>query len=204
MIPMTRKLVVGLLVLGVPWLAGARSPSSSDPLDTRVSIDLVEADAQDALRTVGDVLGLPVEIEPGVAGSLTIRLHDVRLRNALAAACDTLRCSFGIHYKDGVATLRFAREGESAWPRKSPQIPDLDVPISLSLAGAKLGVVLDSFGRICGATTEVDPRLADRSVSIELQNVPAREALDTLAELHRFGVEVVSEEPLALRFVPDQ
>jgi len=60
-------------------------PSNPAPrfLGEPISIDLKDADLKDVLRTFAELAKVNIVIDPGVRGSVTIRLHDVPWDQAL-------------------------------------------------------------------------------------------------------------------------
>jgi type II secretory pathway component GspD/PulD (secretin) len=195
------KRLICCLLLAFTVVGGAGAKRPADSLDSRISLDLDTVSATDVLGSLGRVLGLPVDIDPAIESPVTLKLVDVRLRTALNAVCDSLRCGWRIEAAaDGERRLRFTAIADNLTPVHLPASHGLAERLTLSLAEAPLGSVLETLARVSGGSAELDPSLADQKVTIELKLVPARDAIETLAKMHRLRVEVVSEEPLVLRF----
>jgi type II secretory pathway component GspD/PulD (secretin) len=68
----------------------------------------------------------------------------------------------------------------------------VDRPLALSLAGAPIGEVVAVFGHILGVAIAFAPELAGETVTIELENVPARDGFNEICE--QVGAELTAIE----------
>ncbi len=82
----------------------------------------------------------------------------------------------------------------------SPQV-DPDQPIDLELEGAPLVEILRSFAGISGSRLDLDPEV-DGLVTLELKNVPWRQALKRVCADHRLDCQLLAGEPPVLRVRP--
>jgi type II secretory pathway component GspD/PulD (secretin) len=155
-----------LSLLTAPGTARA----DGDTLDRRVDVALTDADPQQAFEGLAKMVNLSAAIEPGLAGKVTVRLNNVRLRTVLDAVCESLGCRWDVAAGGKLHIL----------PLPEPpgrKATALDEPIDLKVTGADLRQVLQTFGQIMSAETEIDPRLVGK-VTFALDNVPVREALN--------------------------
>jgi len=179
--------LVLLLALGAPAVA---APPSG--LDTRIDLELEKAEAQKVLASFGQILGAEASIDPTITGTVTIEVHHVRTATALTAVCESVGCVWTI--EDGKLTIRrdsSAPMPESGPPATQPEGPEaLDSLIDISLDDAGLRETLLAFGSIAGLPVEIDDALEGK-VTIELQDTPARKALDAVCATHGCRWEVV-------------
>lgn len=68
-------------------------------LDEPIDLKVTKARAGDVLRTFGEILGVEVDIDEGVAGELTLDLESTPVRAALDAVCKKLSCRW--HIEEG-------------------------------------------------------------------------------------------------------
>jgi len=131
------------------WILGdeGRSRAAGDPLETRVSVQFVNAKAGDILHTLSQAAGLKVELPPVPLLPVTITLTNVRLRVAFDAVCDTAACTWRF---DG-ATVRVAAASLATTglpPTVSLDLKEVAVPDVFRALGAALGVAVRIEGRV--------------------------------------------------------
>src|SRR5262245_64540049 len=91
--------VLGLiLALG----AGATAPATDDA-ETRISLDVRDAEITDIVRVLSEVAGLQVVFDPGLTCRLTLKLKDVHWRAALDASLRA--CALGQEDDGGVLRI---------------------------------------------------------------------------------------------------
>jgi type II secretory pathway component GspD/PulD (secretin) len=61
-----------------------------EPIDLRVT----GADGRDVLKTFGEILGAKVEVDPAIAGTLSLDLVDAPCGQALDKVCEALGCDW--------------------------------------------------------------------------------------------------------------
>lgn len=179
--------MLGFLVLGgLPALARAAEPVPASPLDERVSIELVDANPGDALRSFSQLTGLRFDVAPGLDKSLTTTLRNVRVRTALDVLCESVGCE----WREVPGTPPSVSVTASAAPAPSPattQRPQLSgalsqaltQPISLRLEKAAARDVLASFQQMLGAEMAVEPAISGE-ITVHLEAVPVAVALDAV------------------------
>jgi type II secretory pathway component GspD/PulD (secretin) len=153
-------------------LCGA-AQAGPEALDARIDIDLEKADVLETLESFGKVLQAEeISVDPELAGTVSIRLDGVRVRTVLDALCESVGCEWS--FEGGVFR---------AWALAGEAVPasGLDAPINLALEDAPARPVLESFGRILRAEVKIDAEVGG-TVTVELEEVPAREALDRVCE----------------------
>jgi hypothetical protein len=149
-------------------------------LDRRISIDLAQAPVKDLFHAFAEELGAELRLDPALAGSVSLRLDNVKISTALDAACDSVGCTYQ-HVSGRSPRLHvLASRTEEARGRglatESPLSDRARSPVSVSLRDAALGDVMGSFARIlrCELRLDADPSIA---LTVELENVLAEEAL---------------------------
>lgn len=164
-----------LAVLAALMIAGAAG-ASPDELDKRVSLDLRNATADEAFRSLARVAGVQISAE-GLSGKVNLELENVRVRTILTALCDNLGCQWDLQAGKLRVTPLAAAERPAAEGR--PSGPVLDAAIDLKVTEASVRDLLATVGEIMSAKTQIDPGIEGK-VSLELDNAPLREVLDTI------------------------
>ena len=162
-LPTTLRHSLLALALSVAPLAADDQPG----LDKSLDLDLAGAAAADVLSSMASVLGAELELDPAVRGDVVIKLKQVSARTTLDALCDMLDCAWDL---DGD---RLVVKSRAAAKEAEARRGDLDTPVALSLAGASVRHVLESFAGIGGWKLDY----GEPEITIELQDVPVREAL---------------------------
>ena len=198
----TRQKIPALCLLGALVALPLFAADPPAGFGQRISLDLVDAKPADVFASFGEIVGREVVVDPAVTAPITIRLQKVTAGTALQAICESIECRW--RFEAGKLAIRPRPSEGSAGPgaaKAAPKTPEGDAgaqPISLSLRGARLEEVLNSFGKVLGVEIEVAPEVADAPISIELQNVPAREAFDAVLDLANAEAVEVSAEPRRL------
>lgn len=161
-----------LAALAALWVAGA-AQASPDALDKRVSLDIRDATAEEAFRSLARVAGVPIDLE-GVSGKdVTLELENTRVRTILTALCDNLGCRWEL--VDGnPPTLRVTPDPAAEKAAKPGAA--LDAAIDLRVTDADVRDLFEAIGEIMGAKAEIDPAIQGK-VSLTLDNTPLRGAL---------------------------
>jgi len=133
------------------------------------------------------VLDVEVQLDAAVTAPVTIRL-----RNVSVARWRFESGRLAIHPRPAAGLA------PSAPPTRTPLPATSEEPISLSLRGARLADVLRSFGKILEVEIEVAPEVADAPISLELQNVAARQAFQAVLDLAGAEAVEVSSAPRRL------
>ncbi len=187
---LARVTVLPLLVLVAAGAGIAQAPervrAPASGIDQRIDIHLKEADVRETLASFGEILAGGSEIDPEVAGEVSIELHDVRVATALTALCESVGCLWWI--EDG--QLKVERDPEAtrapraiAGRAEGRSAERLEEPIDMELEDARLEETLRAFGSILQARVEIGETLEGK-VTIELHDTPVRLALDTLCRVH--------------------
>jgi type II secretory pathway component GspD/PulD (secretin) len=82
------KLRVWLAPAGKP--APATRPVVDEPIDLRVT----SADGRDVLKTFGEILSATPEVDPAIAGKVSLDLENAPCSQALDKVCQTLGCNW--------------------------------------------------------------------------------------------------------------
>ena len=166
---------MALAVLTAFMMSGT-ALASPDELDKRVSLDLRNATAEEAFRSLARVAGVQISAE-GVSGNVTLELEKVRVRTILTAICDSIGCRWDL--QAGKLRITPLAEGERPAPQGRPSGPVLDAPIDLKVTDASVRDLLETVGEIMSAEALIDPGIAGK-VSLELDNAPLRDVLDII------------------------
>lgn len=170
---------VSLAGMGAPLFAG---PRLEDKVRQRIDLDLVEASAPDVFASFARMLGAELDLSPAVTGKVTVRLQNVMLETALDAVCDSIGCRSELRWGE-VPSLRILPVVPQSPDLISPAVrQSLDSPVSVSLKDAAAMDVLVSLSRMLSAELEIQGG-SSQTVTLELQGVPASQALDALAAI---------------------
>lgn len=169
---MKRMVLAAIAALMIAGTAGA----APDALDKRVSLDLRNATAQEAFKSLARVAGVQIEAK-GVSGDVTLELENVRVRTILTAICDTLGCRWDL--QAGKLRITPLPEGERPTPRVKPTAAALDAAIDLKVTDASVRDLLETVAQIMSAKAFVDSGIEGK-VSLDLPNTPLRQILDTV------------------------
>jgi phage tail protein X len=180
-----RQLAATVLVLALALASSIARAAETPVLERRIDIDLVDAVASQVFASFAAMLETELDLAPALAErTLSIRLDDVQVRTALAAACDSISCVWELAppASPGAKPRLAVREASpAAAPGAAAALDErLDEIVSLDLDDATLEQVLASFARILGAELDLDPALRGGTASIQLTGVKVRDALDTL------------------------
>jgi type II secretory pathway component GspD/PulD (secretin) len=172
-----------VLVLGLTDVAhGAgewEKKTVAEKLRDPISISLKEAKPVEVFSSFAQILGVEASIDPAVQGPINIGLERVSLGTVLDALCESIQCSWTIE-RESVLRVRPLASADTA--RAKSDGDAWDRPLSVSLAGASIGEVIASFAEILHVAIEVAPGLAGETVTIDLENVPARDGLERICE----------------------
>jgi type II secretory pathway component GspD/PulD (secretin) len=177
------------LILGAILLALVVAPSvGADPgreasavLEEKVSIDLEDADVVDVLKSLEKLTNLKIPVSsPRKAGSITLKVRNVRIRTVLDAICDQIGATWSLDANATPARIRVDLPPYET--KKGPaSSPSLDEPISLSLADADVRDVLHVCSRVLDVQEDIGPGVRG-SITIEIQNSPASRVLDEICQ----------------------
>lgn len=155
----------GLLGAGIAFAAG-------NPLDERVSLNLEKTSTKDTFDALGQMVGADVvQVDPGVTGTVTVTLQNVRVRTLLDAVCESIGCRWDLQDKKLRVTSTSAEKPARAFREA------LDSPIDLKVTNADSRELLKTFGQIMGIEVSLDSAITGK-VSLELTSTPVRQALD--------------------------
>ena len=161
--------LAALLMVGTAFAA-------PDELDKRVSLDLRNATAEEAFKSLARVAGVQISAE-GVSGDVTLELENVRVRTILTAICDSIGCRWDL--QGGKLRITPLPEGERPTPRVKPSTAALEAAIDLKVTDASVRDLLETVGQIMSAKTIVDSGIKGK-LSLELEGTPLRQVLDTV------------------------
>lgn len=171
--------LLALLTLFIAPAARAAGP----PLEEKINIAVEKAKAQDILKTFAQIASFEPAISPKVAGTVSLKLENVRVKTGLDAVCDALDCRWWIESGTPPKLRVEPLPGKAAKPvePRERKASDLTEPIDIKVTGARVDDLLRTFGQLVGAEVVLDPKL-DGAIDIELEATPVREGLDRICE----------------------
>jgi len=153
----------------------SRLPRRSTSGDERIDIKLTGAAAGEVFRSFGQLTGMQAVVDPALRGQISIVLEHVRVRTALDAACESLDCRWEVQEGPPRKLVVSALSGKNQKPAKTVPTDRID----LKVTKAEVRDLLKTFGEMVNAEVDLDPSLAGK-VTLELENIPWNEALDTV------------------------
>jgi type II secretory pathway component GspD/PulD (secretin) len=81
-----------LLVL--PAQSGKTAPAAPALIDEPIDLRVTEADGRDVLKTFGEILSARVEVDPAIAGTVSLDLEAAPVGQALDKVCQVLGCDW--------------------------------------------------------------------------------------------------------------
>jgi type II secretory pathway component GspD/PulD (secretin) len=169
-----------LLMLGGKVAFAAPAPATS-PLDQKAELAVTKADPGELFATLGKMMGVEAEVDPGVSGKVSVELHNVRVRTLLDAVCESVGCRWTM---DSSGTKLRVVPDPMAAPKaafccgKDTAPKD---PIDLKVVKADAQELLNTFGQIMGAKVILDPAIKGK-ISLTLENTPVDEALNAVCQ----------------------
>lgn len=181
---MKRTMLAALAALMMQGMLAGTAAAAPDELDKRVSLDLRNATAEEAFKSLARVAGVQIQAE-GVSGDVTLELENVRVRTILTAICDTIGCRWDLQ-AGNPPKLRITPlpEGERPTPRVKPTAAALDAAIDLKVSDASVRDLLETVGQIMSAKVFVDSGV-DGKVSLDMPDTPLRQILDTVCNVSK-------------------
>lgn len=169
--PRARNLGLSLALLVTAFTGPAWATTG---LDQKIDLSLEDARAHEVFRTFGQILQAEVTMDPRIEERVTIEIHDVTVRTAMTAVCESVDCSWSLEPGEPkVLTVRSVAPGEPASPSR------LDELIDISLRDADLVEVLRLVASMIDARLQLDPKV-EGTVTVEFQKVRVDTFLDQL------------------------
>lgn len=185
----------GLLAVALIVIVSSPGVAESGPagkLNQRIELDLLEAAPADVFGSFAKMLGASLDLSPAVTGKVTVRLHNVTADTAIGAVCESIGCRSELSWGES-PVLRIL---PVALPVPEPVGPalrqSLDSPMSISLKDAAAMDVLVSISRMLKAELKIQEGTS-QTVTLELQGVPASQALDAVGALLKMNWDLREE-----------
>ncbi len=198
---MNRRRGLAWLLFGTCVLAPTRTRAAevvaASPLDERISIELVEADPGDALRSFSQLTGMQFVVDPALHTPFTATLRNVRVRTGLDVLCESVGCTWR-EVPGSPTSVRVTGLPDATSSEPPPPVAEaLSQKISLQLKAAAAKDVFASFQVILGGELELAPEVAGE-ITVHLEAVPVRAALDAVcAQLGcSWGVDTSAPKPV--------
>jgi type II secretory pathway component GspD/PulD (secretin) len=171
--------LAGLLLMLEGTVAFAAPEPATSPLDQKAELAVTKADPEELFTTLGKMMGVEAEVDPGVTGKVSVELHNVRVRTLLDAVCESVGCRWTM---DSAGTKLRVVPDRSAPPRAASccgKDTAPKEPIDLKVIKADVQDLLKTFGQIMGAKVILDPAVKGK-ISLNLENTPVDKALDAV------------------------
>jgi type II secretory pathway component GspD/PulD (secretin) len=174
--------LAGLLLMLLGRTAAFAEPalaSTMSPLDQKAELAVTKADPGELFATLGKMMGVEAEVDPGVSGKVSVELHNVRVRTLLDAVCESVGCRWTM---DSSGTKLRVVPDPTAMPKSAPCCGKDTAPkdpIDLKVNKADAQELLNTFGQIMGAKVILDPAIKGK-ISLILENTPVDKALNAV------------------------
>ncbi|MEO7795207.1 MAG: hypothetical protein ABIV06_10575 [Thermoanaerobaculia bacterium] len=177
----------GLLAVALTLIVSSPLRAESEltgKLRQRIELDLADAAPADVFATFAKMLGAELELSSAVSGRISVRLQNVTAETALGAICESIGCRSELEWGDKPLLRILPIVAKTLEPQREALRQSLDSPMSISLKDATAMDVLVSLSRLLEAELQVQAGTT-QTVTLELQGVPARQALDAVSALIR-------------------
>ncbi len=164
--------ILAVAVLLTAFVTPLAAEDEAFDFNFRINLELAGAEATDVFKSFAALVNAEADLDPELAGEVTIQLNNVSTRTTLNAVCEMLSCEWWM--EDGSPRRLVVRAQGTADSGATEAAGSLDTTVSLSLVDAPAEEVLKSFASI-GRWTLVQEKT---TVSVELADTPIREALD--------------------------
>lgn len=162
-------------------LPAAAALADGGPLDNKIKVGLDGASAVDAFKSFAELIDAEAVVDPALQGrKVTIKVENVRVRTILDAMCESVDCRWELR-EGNPAKLRVTALGVSQTAVKMGSKGWEKEAIDLKVDRADARDLLKTFAALIGAEIALDPGVTGQ-VTVELENVPAAQALDTVCE----------------------
>ena len=180
-----KKRMSGLLAVALIVIVSTPALAESDvagKLRQRIDLDLVDAAPADVFGTFATMLGAQLDLSAAVSGKISVRLQNVTAETALGAVCESIGCRSELEWGER-PVLRILPVVSTVPEERGVALREsLDSPMSISLKDAAAMDVLVSLSRMLKAELRVQVGTF-QTVTLELQGVPAKQALDAVGAL---------------------
>jgi TonB family protein len=172
-----RLLVIALLCGDIVQAQG--------PLQQRLSVTYQGAAASSVLQAVANVLGVRLELDAAVTGTVTLDVRNVSIETVLRAVCESIGCRWRIDKGTLVvdrdpAAVAQGQNDPLAQVSVSDVFQDKHVDIQWNDASVDAGI--KALARILGAEPVVDRALMDERISLSVSKGTATAALNAICE----------------------
>ncbi|REJ86213.1 MAG: hypothetical protein DWQ36_09650 [Acidobacteria bacterium] len=182
------RLALSALLLSAATAAAAASP---------ITLELVDAPADEVLSALAAVLDAELEMPPHGDRDVTVTLHGVQATTALQVVCESIGCDWTLG--GGRLSIAWQERGGSAPSVQSAETgaaalqdePRFGEELDLSLRDARLGEVLAGFAKVTGVPVDVAAELENATVTVELRQVPAWKALEQICRVNGCRLELL-------------
>lgn len=146
---------------------------AEEDLGAKIALKVEKADPQDVLKTFGQIMSIPVEIDPAIQQPVSIRVEQVTVRTALNAVCESVGCDWRVEGGKLKVTALPKAAAEPATP------PSLEKPIDIKITDANLREVLATVAQILSYDLALDPAIKGK-ITLSIENQGLRSVLDTI------------------------
>ncbi|HEX2644784.1 MAG TPA: hypothetical protein VHU81_17435 [Thermoanaerobaculia bacterium] len=160
------------LALSCLALAPAAVWAETD-LGAKIALKVEKADPQEVLKTFGQIMSVPVDVDPTLRQPVSIRLEQVTVRTALNAVCESVGCDWRL---EG-GKLKVTAQPKAPAEPSSP--PSLEKPIDIKITDANLREVLATVAQILSYDLALDPAIQGK-ITLSIENQGLRSVLDTI------------------------
>lgn len=166
------------------WLALLAAPVAAQPdegtarLDERIDLALRDAAATEVVTAFGQILGVELDIDSALTGSVTLEVHRVRAETALNAVCESIGCRWRLEGDPPSRLVVEATEAPPPAPAAQKEPAGLyDESLRLSLKDADAREVLVLVADLLDASLDLDPKVHGR-LDLEAEALNLGQVLD--------------------------
>ena len=189
-------LVIALLCGGIVQAQG--------PLQQRMSVTYQGAAASSVFQAVANVLGVRLQLDAAVSGTVTLDVRNVSIETVLRAVCESIGCRWRIDK----GTLVVDRDPAAVAQGQNDPLAEISVSdvfqdkhVDIQWNDASVDAAIKALARILSAESVVDRALMDKRISLNLSKGSARAALNAICEQAGCRWRLIEEPKRVLRVI---
>ena len=181
---MTRIMMRAARLLVIALLCGGIVQAQA-PLQQRMSVTYQGAAASSVLQVVANVLGVRLELDAAISGTVTLDVRNVSIETVLRAVCESIGC----RWRMDKGTLVVDRDPAAVTQGQSDPLAQVSVSdvfqdkhVDIQWNDASVDAGIKALARILGAEPVVDRALMDKRISLNVSKASAAAALNAICQ----------------------
>jgi TonB family protein len=171
------------LVISLEW--GPAAAQAQQPLALRMSLTYQGAAVASVFEALASVLGCRLQMDPRVAGSVTLEVRNVTAETVIRAVCESVGCRWRLD--KGVLVVDFdaaasAKTQADLYARTRVSDVHEEIPAQIVWSDVPLEGAAKILARMLDADLSLDPSLSGKRASLDQNRGSAWAALGSLCQ----------------------